>query len=196
VTLNPEVGLTPDVILRRWNEVISFPASLNRDQRRSPLDFTGKVVLITGAVAGLGKSYATLLRKLGAKVAVNDTKGADIVAKAIRDAGGEATAIEISVEEGGGGIVKEVLRVYGRIDVIVNNAGILRDKVFQNMTDQEWFPVIKIHLRAAYRITKAAWPHFLKQRYSRVVFITSTSGIYRSYGQASYAAAVSIALKT
>jgi len=71
----------------------------------------------------------------------------------------------------------------------VNNAGILRDKAFTNMTDELWFPVINVHLRGTYQITKAAWPYMLKQKYGRIVNITSTSGIYGSFGQANYAAA-------
>jgi multifunctional beta-oxidation protein len=108
----------------------------------------------------------------------------------IKDFGGEATAVKLSVEKGDE-VVKAVLNTYGRIDIIINNAGILRDKAFANMTDELWFPVINVHLRGIYKITKAAWPHMLKQKYGRIVNITSTSGIYGNFGQSNYAAAVS-----
>jgi multifunctional beta-oxidation protein len=154
LTLKPDNGLTPDVLLGRWNDVISFPASLDANKRSSPLDrlkeadslpanqpgkpldFSGKVVLVTGGGAGLGRAYATLFGKLGAKVVVNDIKGAEVVAKSIIDAGGQATAITITAEEGEF-IVKEVIKAYGRIDIVVNNAGILRDKAFQNVSPWE-----------------------------------------------------------
>jgi multifunctional beta-oxidation protein len=159
-------------------------------------DFYGKVALITGGGEGLGRAYALLFAKLGAKVIVNDLRGAEKVAQQIRDAGGDATAETTSVENGAA-VVGAVIKKYGRIDLIVNNAGkydvssrvigtsltdgrpgILRDKAFANMTDDLWFPVIDVHLRGTYSIVKAAWPHLQRQKYGRIVNITSTSGIY------------------
>jgi multifunctional beta-oxidation protein len=93
--------------------------------------------------------------------------------------------------EKGDEVVKAVVDKYGRIDLVVNNAGILRDKAFTNMTDDMWFPVINVHLRGTYKVMKAAWPYMLKQKYGRIVNITSTSGVYGNFGQANYAAAVS-----
>ena len=93
----------------------------------------------------------------------------------IKKAGGEATAVKMSVEDGEA-VVRAVLDSYGRIDIVVNNAGILRDKAFQNMTDNLWFPVLNIHLRGTYKVIKAAWPHLVKQKWGRIVNITSTSG--------------------
>lgn len=138
---------------------------------------------------GLGRAYALLFARLGAKVVVNDLRGAERVVDQIRNAGGEAIANTTSVEDGAV-VVDAVIRAFGRIDIIINNAGILRDKAFTNMSDDLWFPVVNVHLRGTYKIMKAAWPHMMKQKYGRIVNITSTSGIYGNFGQANYAAAV------
>lgn len=112
----------------------------------------------------------------------------DGVVEEIRKAGGEAVPNKASCEDGDA-VVKAAIDAYGRIDVVINNAGILRDKAFHNMTDELWEPVMNVHLRGTYKVTKAAWPYFLKQKYGRVVNTTSTSGIYGNFGQANYAAA-------
>ena len=138
----------------------------------------------------MGRAYAHLFARLGAKVAVNDVVNAEKVAEAINKAGGQAFAITQTVEKGDE-VVKAVVDKYGRIDIVVNNAGILRDKAFHNMTDDQWHAVINVHLRGTYKVMKAAWPFMLKQKYGRIVNITSTSGVYGSFGQANYAAAVS-----
>ena len=205
----PDDSLTADVVLRNHDRIVDYrgaehpmrvadsmamldkamaePSPVQGDQ----LSFKSRVVLVTGGGDGLGRAYSMHFARLGAKVVVNDLKNADKVANEIRAAKGEATALKMSVEEGEA-VVQSVIDTYGRIDVVVNNAGILRDKAFQNMTDDMWFAVMNVHLRGTYRITKAAWPHFLKQKYGRVVNITSTSGIYGNFGQANYAAAVSL----
>lgn len=205
----PDENLTAELVLRHHSEIMDFtnaehptevadsmallekamaqPRSIAGDQ----LNFRGRVVLVTGAGEGLGRAYAKHFASLGAKVVVNDIKYAEEVAEQIRSAKGEATALTMSVEEGEA-VVRSVLDTYGRIDVVVNNAGILGDKAFQNMTEAQWFSVYNVHLRSTYKITKAAWPYFLKQKYGRVVNITSTSGIYGNFGQANYAAAVSL----
>lgn len=204
----PDDSLTGDVVLRNWDKVVDFtnaehphgvadgimrlenakaaPPNMLGDQ----LNFKGRVVLVTGGGAGLGRAYSMHFAKLGAKVVVNDLKGADQVVQEIKDIKGDATALKMSVEEGEA-VVRFVLDTYGRIDIVINNAGILRDKAFQNMTDDLWYPVLNVHLRGTYKVTRAAWPHFLKQKYGRVVNITSTSGIYGNFGQANYATAVS-----
>lgn len=87
-------------------------------------------------------------------------------------------------------MVKAAIDAFGRIDIVINNAGILRDKAFANMDEQQWDQVIAVHLRGTYKVTKAAWPYFLKQKYGRIVNTTSTSGIYGNFGQANYATAV------
>ncbi|MFI5303017.1 MAG: SDR family NAD(P)-dependent oxidoreductase, partial [Polyangiales bacterium] len=164
-----------------------------------PLRFDGKVVLITGAGAGLGRSHALLFASRGAKVVVNDLGGshtgggkssaaADAVVAEIKANGGEAVANYDSVEEGTS-IIKTALDAFGRIDVVVNNAGILRDTSFQKMTDQDWDLIYRVHVLGAYKVTKAAWDHLREQGYGRVIFTSSAAGIYGNFGQANYSLA-------
>jgi multifunctional beta-oxidation protein len=157
----------------------------------SQADLTGKVALVTGGGDGLGRAYSLAFARLGAQVVVNDLKNAEKVVNEIKSLGGEASALEMSVEDGET-VVAKVIGTYGRIDILVNNAGILRDKAFANMTEEQWFAVMNVHLRSTYLITRAAWPYMMKQRFGRIVNITSTTGIYGNFGQANYAAAVSV----
>lgn len=120
---------------------------------------------------------------------VNDLVDTDSVVQEIQNSNGKAIGIKASAEDGEV-VVKAAIDGFGRLDVVVNNAGILRDKAFNNMEDKMWDEVIAVHLRGTYKVTKAAWPHFLKQKYGRIVNTTSTSGIYGNFGQANYAAAV------
>jgi multifunctional beta-oxidation protein len=94
--------------------------------------------------------------------------------------------------EDGDAVVKAAIDAFGRIDILINNAGILRDKAFNNMEDKLWDDVIAVHLRGTYKTTKAAYPYMFKQKYGRIVNTTSTSGIYGNFGQANYAAAVGL----
>ncbi|KAJ9613938.1 hypothetical protein H2200_002074 [Cladophialophora chaetospira] len=203
---NPE-DLTADVVLDNWEKVVDWngaehptePAQIfdlfhkakelpKTSSSGKKVSFENQVVLVTGGGAGLGRAYSLLFAKLGAKVAVNDVKNVEEVVNEIKSSGGEALALSMSVEEGEA-IVRKVVETYGRIDVVVNNAGILGDKSFTNMTDEQWYTVLNIHLRGTYLVTRAAFPIMLKQKYGRIVNITSTSGIYGSFGQANYAAA-------
>jgi multifunctional beta-oxidation protein len=207
--LRADENLTADVLLKNWSKVLDFsknaeiPTSLvdslslyhksqnlPKNQPDNSITFKGKVVLITGGGEGLGRAYAHHFARLGAKVGVNDIENAEKVAQNIRNEGGEAFAITETVEKGDL-VVKAVTDKYGRIDIVVNNAGIIRDKAFTNMTDEQWFAVINVHLRGTYKVMKAAWPWMLKQKYGRIINITSTSGVYGNFGQANYAAAVS-----
>ena len=138
----------------------------------------------------LGRAYALLFAKYGAAVVVNDLMSPDDVVQEIQNNGGQAVGNKASAEDGDA-VVKAAIDAYGRIDIVVNNAGILRDKAFSNMDDKMWDQVMAVHLRGTYKVTKAAWPYFLKQKYGRIVNTTSTSGIYGNFGQANYAAAVS-----
>jgi len=158
--------------------------------------FEDKVVIVTGAGGGLGRAHALLFARHGAKVVVNDLGGstqgeganssaADRVVEEIRQAGGTAVANHDSVTEGDR-IVQQALDSFGRIDVVVNNAGILRDKTFHKMEDADWDLVYRVHVEGAYKVTRAAWPHMREQNYGRVIFTASTSGIYGNFGQSNY----------
>lgn len=168
------------------------------------LEFHGRVAIVTGAGNGLGREYALLLGSRGAKVVVNDLgtglKGvgsssslADETVDLIRREGGEAVANYDSVTDGEK-IVKTALDTYGRVDILVNNAGILRDVSFRKMADDDWDKVYQVHLKGAYSVTHAAWPHMEKNEFGRIVNITSSTGLYGSFGQANYAAMKSAAL--
>ena len=161
-----------------------------------PVRFEDKVVIITGAGGGLGRAHALLFAKQGARVLVNDLGGsaqgeganasaADRVVAEIREAGGTAEANHDSVTDGDK-IVQNALDVFGRVDVVVNNAGILRDKTFHKMDDADWDLVYRVHVEGAYKVTRAAWPHMREQNYGRVIFTASTSGIYGNFGQSNY----------
>ena len=160
------------------------------------VQFQDKVVIVTGAGGGLGRAHALLFARHGAKVLVNDLGGstqgeganasaADRVVAEIREAGGIAEANHDSVTDGEK-IVQHALDVFGRIDVVVNNAGILRDKTFHKMEDSDWDLVYRVHVEGAYKVTRAAWPHMREQGYGRVIFTASTSGIYGNFGQSNY----------
>lgn len=137
----------------------------------------------------LGRSYALLFAKYGANVVINDLVNPDGVVLEIQKLGGNAVGNKASAEDGDA-VVKAAIDAYGRIDIIVNNAGILRDKAFANLDEKMWDQVLAIHLRGTYKVSRAAWPYFLRQKYGRIVNTTSTSGIYGNFGQANYAAAV------
>lgn len=158
-------------------------------QGSEKVDLTGQVVIITGAGAGLGRSHALWFARYGASVVVNDFKDPHSVVEEIKKLGGKAVADSHNVVTDGEAIVKTALDAFGRLDVLVNNAGILRDKLFLKMTDAEWDQIMDVHVLGTFNVTKAAWPVFVKQKYGRVVNTTSTSGIYGSFGQANYAAA-------
>lgn len=139
--------------------------------------------------SSLGRAYSLQFAKLGAAIVVNDLVNPDPVVQEIKQLGGQAVGNKASCEDGEA-VVKSAIDSFGRIDILVNNAGILRDKAFTNMDDNLWNPVVNVHLRGTYKVTKAAWPHMLKQKYGRIVNTASTSGIYGNFGQANYAAAV------
>ena len=166
------------------------------------VDLGGRVAVVTGAGGGLGRSHALLLASRGAKVVVNDLGGsrdgsgagsemADAVVEEIRANGGEAVANydSVATPEGGRGIVATALDAFGRIDVIVNNAGILRDVTFQKLEPEALDLVLKVHLYGAFNVTQAAWPHLREQGYGRIVSTASGSGLYGNFGQSNYAAA-------
>ena len=166
------------------------------------ITFDGRVAIVTGAGGGLGRTYALDIARRGGKVVVNDLGGsvdgqggsdaaAQKVVDEIKAAGGEAVADTNSVAtpEGGQAIVQTALDAFGRIDIVVNNAGILRDKSFHNMGPDLVDPVLDVHLRGAFYVTQPAWVHMREQSYGRVVVTASSAGLFGNFGQANYGAA-------
>jgi len=166
------------------------------------LGFDGKVAVVTGAGGGLGRHHALLLASRGAQVVVNDIGGsvtgdgadagpAEAVVDEIRALGGTALADTNSVAtpEGGAALVRSALEAYGRVDVLVNNAGILRDAPFDAMTSELLDPVVDVHLRGAFHVTGPAWITMREQGYGRIVNTTSAAGILGTETKSSYGAA-------
>ena len=156
------------------------------------IDLNGRVALVTGAGGGLGRAYAQLLAQRGARVVVNDLgSGAESVAREIKDAGGEARAAQCSVTDAAAvdEMVQETLKAWGRVDILSNNAGILRDKSFAKMSPDDFRLVIDVHLMGAFNCTKAVWEPMRAQKYGRIVLTTSSSGLYGNFGQSNYSAA-------
>ena len=163
----------------------------------------GKVAIVTGAAAGIGRAHALLFAREGAKVVVNDLGGtrdgtganssaAEEVAHEIRSAGGEAVANgdNVASAEGANAIVKSAVEAFGRVDVLVNNAGILRDKSFLKMDEPMWDAVIAVHLKGAFLVSQAFVRQVVAQKEpARIVNTTSVSGMLGNFGQANYAAA-------
>jgi NAD(P)-dependent dehydrogenase (short-subunit alcohol dehydrogenase family) len=166
------------------------------------LGFEGRVVIVTGAGSGLGKSHALEFARRGAQVVVNDLGGAvdgsgsgnaaaDVVVQEIEAAGGVAVANydSVSSQEGGEGIVQTALDNFGRVDVVVNNAGILRDRSFSKMSEEEMNSVLDVHLRGAFYVSQPAFRAMKENNYGRFVFTASAAGVFGNFGQANYGAA-------
>lgn len=164
--------------------------------------FDKRVAIVTGAGNGLGRAYAIELARRGAKVVVNDLGGsrdgtgsssaaAEAVVKEIVAAGGEAIASACSVtdEAGVAAMVAEARNKWGRVDVLINNAGILRDKSFAKMTTADFRTVIEVHLIGSMICTKAVWEIMREQNYGRILMTTSATGLYGNFGQTNYGAA-------
>jgi len=157
------------------------------------IDLSRRVAIVTGAGGGLGRSHALALARHGARVVVNDLSetGASAVVAEIVAEGGEAVACVCSVTDRKAvfAMVDEAVARWGSIDIVVNNAGILRDRSFAKMELDDFELVLNVHLMGSVNVTKAAWPHMREQGYGRVIFTTSSSGLYGNFGQANYGAA-------
>lgn len=164
------------------------------------LSFKDRVVVITGAGGGLGKVYALAYASRGAKVVVNDlggtlggsghnSKAADLVVDEIKKAGGIAVANYDSVNENGEKIIETAIKEFGRVDVLINNAGILRDVSFAKMTEREFASVVDVHLTGGYKLSRAAWPYMRSQKFGRIINTASPAGLFGNFGQANYSAA-------
>jgi NAD(P)-dependent dehydrogenase (short-subunit alcohol dehydrogenase family) len=166
------------------------------------IDFTGRVVVITGAGGGIGRAHAELMARRGASVVVNDVgldvhgegpggSAAHAVVEAIRASGGEAVASvdSISTPEGGAALIQVALDAYGRVDAVVHNAGILRDRSLAKMSADDVQAVIDVHLLGGFNVVLPAYPVMRDQGYGRVVVTSSASGLFGNFGQANYGAA-------
>ena len=167
-----------------------------------PITFDGRVAIVTGAGGGLGRTYALELARRGARVVVNDlggavdgtgadTKAADVVVDEIVAAGGEAVASydSVSSEEGGAAIVQTALDAYDTVDIVINNAGILRDRSFAKMEIGDVQAVLAVHLEGSFNVSLPAFRVMKEKGYGRFVFTTSASGLFGNFGQANYGAA-------
>ena len=168
----------------------------------STIEFNDRVAVITGAGGGLGKTYAVELAKRGAKVVVNDLGGstdgiggsssmADQCVKEIEEAGGTAVANydSVATPEGGESIIQTALDNFGRVDIVINNAGILRDKSFTKLEPADLEIILDVHLKGAFFVSQPAFRAMKEQNYGRFVFTASASGVWGNFGQANYAAA-------
>ncbi len=168
----------------------------------SEIRFDGRVAIVTGAGGGLGRAHALLLASRGAKVVVNDLGGsrdgtgastmmADAVVEEIRKAGGEAVPNYNGVDtyEGGEAIVKTALDAWGRVDIVIANAGILRDRAFHNITEEDWDKIFAVHVKGSFNVVQPAFRIMRQNGYGRIVLTTSNAGLYGNFGQVNYSAA-------
>ena len=199
-TINADTGET---VIDRG--VVEWMSTEERDRRSrsAGIRFDDMVAVVTGAGAGLGRLYALELARRGAKVVVNDLGGsrdgsaagsttpADKVVEEIQALGSEAVASydSVSTQEGGQAIIDKAIQAFGRVDILINNAGILRDKTLAKMEPQEWEAVMAVHLDGAYHVTRPAFLKMREQGYGRIIVTTSAAGLYGNFGQTNYAAA-------
>jgi NAD(P)-dependent dehydrogenase (short-subunit alcohol dehydrogenase family) len=168
----------------------------------SDIRFDGRVAVITGAGGGLGRTYALEIAKRGGMVVANDLGGktdgsggghsmADETVKKIVEAGGKAVANydSVSTPEGGEAIIKAALDNFGRVDVVMNNAGILRDKTFAKLAPEDLEIILDVHLKGAFYVTQPAFRVMKEQNYGRILFTASGAGIFGNFGQTNYGAA-------
>ncbi|MBI4775814.1 MAG: SDR family NAD(P)-dependent oxidoreductase [Deltaproteobacteria bacterium] len=183
-------------------KAVPVPGEKPAPGERKGIRFDGRVAVVTGAGSGLGRVYALEMAGRGAKVVVNDLGGArdgtgagsaaaDKVVEEIEALGGEAVAIydSVATPEGGQAIVDAALKTFGRVDVVINNAGILRDKTLVNTEPENWKAVVDVHLQGAYNVTRPAFINMRENGYGRIIFTSSAAGLYGNFGQSNYSAA-------
>ncbi len=172
-------------------------------QTNEEIRFNDRVAIVTGSGAGLGRIYALELAKRGAKIVVNDLGGArdgsgtgsaspaDSVVNEIKELGGEAVSNydNVATSEGGANIVKTAVDAFGTVDIVINNAGILRDKSFIKMEPENWQAVLNVHVNGAYNVTRPAFGIMREKGYGRIIMTTSAAGLYGNFGQTNYTAA-------
>ena len=198
-TLNAENG---EVVIDQGIVEWMNAEEMERRARLGGINFDGQVAIVTGAGAGLGRAYALELGRLGAKVVVNDLGGArdgtgggnsaaDQVVEEIKSSGGEAVANydSVATAEGGQAIVDSAVEAFGKVDIVINNAGILRDKTLAKMEPENWDAVMDVHLKGAYNVTRPAFVKMRENRYGRIILTTSGAGLYGNFGQTNYSAA-------
>ncbi|OLY82674.1 Peroxisomal hydratase-dehydrogenase-epimerase [Smittium mucronatum] len=212
----PDSSFTPAAVKSRYSEITDFTSGNKYPDFKHGVDYLGlmkqamtqssnvhdeelcfkdKVVVITGSGAGLGLVYAKMFAKYGAKIVINDVGktrdgkfAADVAADLINSSGGTAVADRHSVEDGDS-VIKTAIGAFGKIDILINNAGILRDKSFIKMTVKDWYDVYNVHLRGTYKMSKAVWPLFIKQNSGVIINTSSSVGLYGNFGQANYSSA-------
>ncbi len=184
-------------------KAVPLPGTAPEKPKEERIRFDDRVAVVTGAGAGLGRVYALELAKRGARVVVNDFGGArdgsgegsnapaDQVVDEIKAMGGEAVANydSVATPEGGQAIVDTAVKAFGKIDIVINNAGILRDKTLPKMEPENWDAVMDVHLKGAYNVTRPAFMKMRENRYGRIIFTTSAAGLYGNFGQTNYSAA-------
>lgn len=198
-TLNAQKG---DVVIDQGIVEWLSAEEMERRKEWGAIRFDDRVAIVTGAGAGLGRVYALELAKRGAKMVVNDLGGArdgtgagseaaDLVVGEIKAAGGEAVANydSVATPEGGQSIVDTAIDAFGRLDILINNAGILRDKTLAKMEPENWDAVMDVHLKGAYNVTRPAFVKMRENRYGRIILTTSGAGLYGNFGQTNYSAA-------
>ncbi len=184
-------------------KAVPLPQGKSSSVPGKAISFDGKVAVVTGAGGGLGRVYALELARRGAKIVVNDLGGsrdglgggsdlpAQRVVDEIKALGGEAVPNfdSVSTPEGGAAIIRAALENFGKVDILINNAGILRDKTLAKMEPQEWLAVMEVHLSGAYNVTRPAFSVMRENGYGRILFTTSAAGLYGNFGQTNYSAA-------
>jgi NAD(P)-dependent dehydrogenase (short-subunit alcohol dehydrogenase family)/acyl dehydratase len=199
-TVNAENG---EVVIDRGIVEWATPEEMEKRKRDQGIRFEDRVAIVTGAGAGLGRVYALELAKRGARVVVNDLGGtkdgrggdsqsaADQVVEEIRALGGEAVGSydSVATPEGGQAIVDKAVEAFGRVDIVINNAGILRDKTLVKMDPENWDAIMDVHLKGAYNVTRPAFVKMRENGYGRIVLTTSAAGLYGNFGQTNYSAA-------